>query len=72
MVLKSSTELADRVTQALMNDERTREAAIDVVNNQGVVTLSGAVKSAVVRQAAEEIAKQQPGVITVVSELVIR
>jgi osmotically-inducible protein OsmY len=71
MVLKSSTEIADRVTEALMNDERTREAAIDVVNNQGVVTLSGAVVSQEVRRAAEEIARQQSGVITVISELVI-
>jgi osmotically-inducible protein OsmY len=66
-----STELADRVSQALMDDERTREALIDVVNNQGVVTLSGVVKSHEMRDVAEQIVRQQQGVITVVNDLKI-
>jgi osmotically-inducible protein OsmY len=71
MMVMKSTEIADHVSQALMDDERTREAMIDVIDNQGVITLSGVVESREVHQAAEEIARQQPGVITVVNDLKI-
>lgn len=53
----------------LQNDPRTKGAQIDVSFNQSMVTLTGIVKSLEVRQAAEEIARQQPGVLSVVNEL---
>ena len=53
----------------LANDPRTKAAVIDVGFNRGMVVLTGTVKSASVAQAAEEIARQQPGVISVTNEL---
>ncbi len=53
----------------LQNDPRTKGAVIDVGFNRGMVVLTGTVKSAAIVQAAEEIARQQPGVITVTNEL---
>jgi osmotically-inducible protein OsmY len=69
MELRPTTEIADRVTEALLNDKRTHHAAIDVVSNQGGA--GGALDSEATRQAAQESARQHSGVITVVSELVI-
>jgi osmotically-inducible protein OsmY len=63
------TELTDRVVADLLEDPRTKDARLDVGCTQGVCTLSGTVKSEAVREAAEEIARRQPGVVTVINEL---
>jgi osmotically-inducible protein OsmY len=57
------------IGQALRNDPRTQEAVIDVAMEQGIVTLSGRVKSEAVREAAEEIARNQTGVVTIINDL---
>jgi osmotically-inducible protein OsmY len=64
-------ELAHRVSIALKDDPRTRDAAIDAVEEGGTVTLTGTVTSEEVRRAAEEIAQQQEGVLQVISKLQI-
>ncbi len=61
--------LATRVMEALLRDPRTEEAAIDVSSAGGSVTLSGRVSSEGIRQAAEDIARRQKGVITVINDL---
>ncbi len=58
-----------QITDALMNDPRTKGCIIDVGYNQGVVILTGTVKSASMSQAAEEIARSTPGVLSVTNEL---
>jgi osmotically-inducible protein OsmY len=62
-------DVVKQIYDQLLNDPRTRGAVIDVSFNQGMVTLTGVVKALAVREAAEEIARQQPGVISVVNEL---
>ncbi len=64
-------DVINRVTEALLNDLNTEEAVVDVSSRGGVVTLSGMVPSQKVRRAAEDIARQQEGVITVINELSI-
>ena len=59
----------ERVIQALQDDPRTREGIMDVVNEQGLITLTGTVSSQEMRQAADEIARRQEGVITVINDL---
>jgi len=61
--------LGQRVTNALLEDPRTKETVFEVVNDRGIVTLTGTVDSDETRQAAEEIARQQTGVVSVVNEL---
>ncbi|HKZ82486.1 MAG TPA: BON domain-containing protein [Anaerolineae bacterium] len=61
--------LATRVMEALLRDPRTGEAAIDVSSAGGALTLSGRVSSEGIRQAAEDIARRQKGVITVINDL---
>jgi osmotically-inducible protein OsmY len=67
MVLSSSVK--ERVTEALVNDSHTADAPIEVIDNQGVVTLDGVVASHEVREAAEQVARQQEGVINVINDL---
>ncbi len=62
-------EVADRVMDALMDDPRTKNEKIDVANDRGILTLTGTVEHDSIRQAAEEIAKQQEGVLTVINEI---
>ncbi len=57
------------ISEALSHDPRTQKEVIDIGYNQGVVTLTGTVKSTKVIEAAEEIVRSQKGVITVVNEL---
>lgn len=64
-----NTNIYERVSKSLLDDPRTSKAVIDIVTQQGMITLTGKVDSEEVRQAAEEIARNQPGVITVVNEL---
>jgi hypothetical protein len=58
-----------RVRSALQGDSRTQDAAVDVVNEGGTLTLTGTVATKDIRQVAEEIAQQQEGVIQVINEL---
>lgn len=66
-----ATELSNRVGRALLNDPRTDQSVIEVTAENGVVTLAGSVDSAQTRQAAEEIACSQPGVLRVINELTV-
>jgi osmotically-inducible protein OsmY len=59
----------DRVIESLMSDPRTKDSGIEVSCTGGIVTLAGSVKSAAVRDAAEEIARHQDGVVTVINEI---
>jgi osmotically-inducible protein OsmY len=65
----TNREIRNRVTRALVDDSRTEGAPIEVVAEQGVVTLRGQVPNRQVREAAEEITKAQEGVVQVVNDL---
>lgn len=66
---QSPTDPGQRVANALLEDPRTEEAIIDVANDRGIITLTGTVDSEETRQAAEKIARDAQGVISVVNEL---
>ncbi len=72
MGMQPLMEVVDRVTDALMNDPRTENANFEVANDRGILTLQGTVGKEVIRQAAEEIARQQEGVLTVINEIKVR
>lgn len=57
------------VNLALLDEPLTKHCHIDVVNNQGTITLSGEVPSEEARRAAERVAQKQRGVVLVVNEL---
>lgn len=64
-------ELAADLAMALGRDERTRDLAIGVYPRLGSVRLSGAVRTAQQKAAAEEIARSFEGVRSVNNELLV-
>jgi osmotically-inducible protein OsmY len=66
------SDVSNRVSDALLNDPRTAGATIDVATEHGMVSLTGTVASVEVRQAAEEVARAQKGVVTVMNELKVK
>lgn len=65
------SDVAERVSKALEEDERTADYTIDVADDQGVVNLTGAVDSEDVSAAAAKIAEAQEGVLEVVNDIEI-
>ena len=68
MVLGVSA-VAERVKHALADDPQTADYAIEVIDENGLVTLRGTVESQEDLTRAEEITSAQSGVIDVVNEL---
>lgn len=64
-----SFDVVNRVVEALKENPQTEKARIDVAHERGVVSLRGTVRSNAQRELAEEIARQQDGVITVINEI---
>ena|SRR5437867_583922 len=60
-----------RVKTALLNDAQVGGMKIDVDTTQGVVTMSGTVKSKAEESRAVQLARQTPGVKDVKSTLLI-
>jgi osmotically-inducible protein OsmY len=56
----------------LADDARTSEFGIEVIDNNGLVTLKGTVDSEEASEAAEQIARQQEGVVSVVNDVEIQ
>jgi osmotically-inducible protein OsmY len=71
-MITTQAGVKERISGALLEDPRTRDSAIEVIDDRGIVTLGGSVASQEVRQAAAVIARQQPGVISVINTLHIR
>lgn len=65
-------DLRDRVQAALLDNPHTKEAAIEVHNENGVITLSGMVPSRKTVEAAQSVTKEVSGVISVVNELQVQ
>lgn len=68
-ILSQEGELAAKISAELMDDKRTNETAIEVINEQSIITLIGDVRSQEAKVAAEEIAKGHSDVISVVNSL---
>jgi osmotically-inducible protein OsmY len=64
--------LKEKVDENLLRDSRVGDYPIEVVDNNGVVTLIGEAPSLEVSMAAESIARQTEGVITVINEIVVK
>lgn len=71
---KNGSELAlsTRIALALLEDSRTSDAVIEVIDQRGLITLQGEVADVQTRQTAETIAAEQSGVISVVNELQVK
>jgi len=67
--MKETSSLQLQVESALLQDRLTEDSDIDVLDNNGIVTLRGVVPSREARDRAEDITRTVTGVTTVINEL---
>jgi osmotically-inducible protein OsmY len=67
----TGTNLQNDVLVALLQDPLTQDCAIDVIDNNGIITLAGVVPSQETSDRAEGIAHAVPGVSTVLNQLAV-
>jgi osmotically-inducible protein OsmY len=65
---ETTTDLQTRVQRALMDDPRTKEYAVEVLDNNGVIILRGIVPSRGASTAVETVAREVDGVVSVINE----
>jgi osmotically-inducible protein OsmY len=65
---EARTDLQSRVQRALMDDSRTKDYAVEVMDNNGVIILRGSVPSREASTAVEMVAKEVEGVVSVINE----
>jgi osmotically-inducible protein OsmY len=63
------SDLSKQIAKKLADDERTMDSAIEVMDDGGVITLSGTAKSDEARSAAEDIVRSQTGVVSLISDI---
>ena len=64
-------DLQHQVQDALAEINEMRDARIDVLNSNGIVTLTGIVPDAETRERAEAIVRGMDGVVNVINELYV-
>ena len=67
--MKENSSVQLQVQSALLQDHLTEDADIEVLDNNGILTLRGVVPSREARDRAEDIARTVSGVTTVINEL---
>ena len=65
---ETKSDLQTRVEAALINDSRTKDYAVEVLDNNGVIILRGAVPSREASTAVEMVAREVEGVVSVINE----
>jgi len=70
-MLAEKQDLVEQIAAALSNDTRTKAAVIEILDRNGIITLLGEVETDEVRRAAEQIARNHPGVVAVMNELFV-
>ena len=66
---ETRTDLQTRVHKALLDDARTKDHAVEVLDNNGVIVLSGTVPSREASTAVETVAREVDGVVSVINEM---
>ncbi|MGE5249267.1 MAG: BON domain-containing protein [Bacteroidota bacterium] len=63
--------LCEQVRVALLQNEMTRDAGIEVFHRNGILLLWGEVATEEIAEAAEVIASRQQGVLKVINDLAV-
>ena len=62
-------DLQHQIQDALAEINKLRDAQIDVLDTNGIITLRGMVPTVAARERAEEIVRGMAGVVSVINEL---
>ncbi len=62
-------DLPSQVQDAFSKDEDMRDADIEVLDDNGIITLRGTVPTRALRDKAEEMVRSMDGVVNVINEL---
>ena len=68
----TTTDIQLAVQTALMQDAQTQDYGIEVIDNNGIITLKGVVSSVEASERAELITRDIDGVRAVFNELAVR
>lgn len=68
---ENEMNLNNRLLKALAASPQTKDAVIELINENGLITLSGEVDTPETRQAIRQIVANEPGVISVFNNLKI-
>jgi osmotically-inducible protein OsmY len=63
------SDLRNQVQEVLLQDDDLRDRGVEVLDNNGVITLRGTVPTREVRDRAEALARQVNGVVNVINEI---
>jgi len=66
---EKEANLNDRLFKALATNPETKDAAIEVINKNGFITLAGEVDTPKTRQAIRQVVANEPGVISIINNL---
>ena len=72
MAKNTMTDLQLRAQKAILDDPRTKKHGIEVLNDNGVITLNGYVSSREVKETVEAIVNKVFGVVSVINRLHIQ
>jgi osmotically-inducible protein OsmY len=66
-----ASDLAVALSDKLERDKRTADSQIEVIDENGVITLSGIALSNEARSAAAEIAINHPSVLSIINDVIV-
>lgn len=69
--MNENPTLKDKLDELFLQDPHLGDYPVEVLNNNGIVMLTGKVPTHELYEAAEKLAKQTNGVISVINEIVI-
>lgn len=72
ITMEEKEDLNIRLLKALAAHPVTNTAIIELINENGVITIIGEVDNLEVRQAVREVVENQPGVLSVVNNLKVK
>jgi len=70
-MMSIESDLAIALSEILERDKRTADSQIEVIDQNGVITLSGIALSNEARAAAAEIAIKHPSVLSIINEVIV-
>jgi osmotically-inducible protein OsmY len=69
---KTITDLQLKAQKAILDEPRTKEHAIEALEENGIITLKGTIPSSEVGDIAKKIVEDVPGVTGVINALEVR